>query len=410
VNSRRLAANAGAFVAAVLFGSSVVAVRVVVQEVPPLSLAVLRFGEAALLLVFVLMIFRGRELLSVKWRDLPLLVLLGIVLFAVFPVTFNASLRLIEVSRGALLLATIPLWSALLARIARSERLSARQVVGVFLSLGGVGLALAERGAGGQGGLGGLAGHALMLVTALCGAAYAVLAQRAFARYDALTVTTYAMVLGTLFLLPAALVEGLVGVLPRLDLRTVALLVFLGVFWRSARLLPVDVRPDPANAHAGGRVHQLEPARGDGAGSGAISGTPHDRLRRRLWRGIGGGLAGQLAETDRRRAPRPQSFREGERPLGPNEPPVGHALSDHLRDAHLAHQNNTGNAGTHSRWLTVTRANVRKHSGQSAAERQGETISMIHSTPENLSAERFAKDLEAHCSGTAERLRFWSCG
>jgi len=230
VNSWRLAANAGAFVAAVLFGSSVVAVRVVVQEVPPLSLAVLRFGEAALLLVFVLMIFRGRELLSVKWRDLPLLVLLGIVLFAVFPVTFNASLRLIEASRGALLLATIPLWSALLARIARSERLSARQVVGVFLSLGGVGLALAERGAGGQGGLGGLAGDALMLVTALCGAAYAVLAQRAFARYDALTVTTYAMVLGTLFLLPAALVEGLVWVLPRLDLRTVALLVFLGVF------------------------------------------------------------------------------------------------------------------------------------------------------------------------------------
>jgi drug/metabolite transporter (DMT)-like permease len=90
-------------------------------------------------------------------------------------------------------------------------------------------LALAERGPGWQGGLGGLAGDALMVVTALCGAAYAVLAQRAFVRYDALTVTTYAMALGTLFLLPAALVEGLVRVLPRLDLRTVALLVFLGV-------------------------------------------------------------------------------------------------------------------------------------------------------------------------------------
>jgi drug/metabolite transporter (DMT)-like permease len=69
-----------------------------------------------------------------------------------------------------------------------------------------------------------------MLVTALCGAAYGVLAQRAFARYNALTVTTYAMVFGTLLLLPAALVEGLVGVLPQLDGQTVALLVFLGVF------------------------------------------------------------------------------------------------------------------------------------------------------------------------------------
>jgi drug/metabolite transporter (DMT)-like permease len=226
----RLAANAGAFAAAVLFGASVVAVRVAVQEVPPLSLAVLRFGQGALLVVLVLLLVGGRGMLRVKWRDLPLLLLLGAVLFAVFPVTFNASLRLIEASRGALLLATIPLWSALLARISRNERLVPRQVVGVLLSLGGVGLALAERGVGGQGGLQTLVGDALMLVTALCGAAYAVLARRAFARYGALTVTAYAMVLGTLLLSPAALVEGLVGVLPRLDGQTLALLVFLGVF------------------------------------------------------------------------------------------------------------------------------------------------------------------------------------
>ncbi len=226
----RLAANAGAFVAAVLFGSSVVAVRVTVQEVPPLSLAVLRFGQGGLLLVFVLLLVGGRNVLRVKWRDLPLLVLLGAIFFAVFPVTFNASLRLIEASRGALLLATIPLWSALLAWISRSERLAPRQFVGVLISLAGVGLALAERGAGGQGGLQTLAGDALMLVTALCGAAYGVLAQRAFARYAALTVTAYAMVLGTLLLLPAAVAEGLVGVLPRQDRQTVALLLFLGVF------------------------------------------------------------------------------------------------------------------------------------------------------------------------------------
>ena len=228
--SGRLAANAAAFVAAVLFGSSVVAVRVAVQEVPPLSLAVLRFGQGGLLLVFVLLLIGARDLLRVRWHDLPLLLLLGAVLFTVFPVSFNASLRLIEASRGALILATIPLWSALLARIARSESLAPRQLIGVLLSLAGVGLALAERGVGSRGGLGSLAGDGLMLVTALCGAAYAVLAQRAFARYGALTVTTYAMVLGTLLLLPAALVEGLVGVLPQLDRRTVALLVFLGVF------------------------------------------------------------------------------------------------------------------------------------------------------------------------------------
>ena len=225
-----LAANSGAFAAAVLFGSSVVAVRVAVQEVPPLSLAVLRFGQGGLLLVFLLLVVGGRNLLSVSWRDLPPLVLLGAILFAVFPVAFNASLSLIEASRGTLLLATIPIWSALLARVARSERLVPRQLVGILLSLAGVALALAERGLGWQGGFGTLAGDGLMLLTALCGAAYGVLAQRALARHSALTVTTYAMVLGTVLLVPAAVAEGLLAVPPRLDLQTAALLLFLGVF------------------------------------------------------------------------------------------------------------------------------------------------------------------------------------
>src|SRR3712207_5186352 len=171
---QRFAANAGAFVAAALFGSSVVAVRVAVQEVPPLSLAVLRFGQGGLLLVFALLLAGARDLLRFRWHDLPLLALLGAILFTIFPVTFNASLRLIEASRGALILATIPLWSALLARAAQSERLAPRQAAGVFLSLGGVGLALAERGLGWQGGLGAVAGDGLMLATALCGAAYGV--------------------------------------------------------------------------------------------------------------------------------------------------------------------------------------------------------------------------------------------
>jgi drug/metabolite transporter (DMT)-like permease len=45
-----LRANASAELAAVLLGASVVAVRVAVREVPPLSLAVLRFGQGFLLL------------------------------------------------------------------------------------------------------------------------------------------------------------------------------------------------------------------------------------------------------------------------------------------------------------------------------------------------------------------------
>jgi drug/metabolite transporter (DMT)-like permease len=128
---RNFAANAGAFIAAILFGASVVAVRVAVQDIPPLTLAILRLGQGGFLLLLLLLIW-ARDLLRVGWRDVPYLILLGAVLFTIFPVAFNMSLRLTEASRGALMLATTPLFSGLLARVATGERLNIRQMCGVL--------------------------------------------------------------------------------------------------------------------------------------------------------------------------------------------------------------------------------------------------------------------------------------
>jgi len=221
--------NLAAFLAAVLFGASVVATRVAVQEIPPLNLAVLRFGQGGLLL-FLYLFISARDLLKVKRHDLPFLVLLGAILFTIFPVTFNISLRLTEASRGALMLATMPIWSAWLARAARKERLVPRQVAGILITFAGVGIVLAERGLNWQGTTLALAGDALMLLTALCGAIYGVLAQRMLAHYSALTVTTYAMVFGTLLLFPAALVEGLPQAFERIEVNIAVLILFLGIF------------------------------------------------------------------------------------------------------------------------------------------------------------------------------------
>ena len=57
-----LRANASAAAAAVLFGASVVAVRVAVRDVPPVSLAVLRFGLGGLLLAGILLVVAPRSL------------------------------------------------------------------------------------------------------------------------------------------------------------------------------------------------------------------------------------------------------------------------------------------------------------------------------------------------------------
>jgi drug/metabolite transporter (DMT)-like permease len=149
------------------------------------------------------------------------------------------------------MLATMPLWSVLLARAAKREHLSIRQMCGVLLTFAGVGVVLAERGLTFVGTSLSLAGDALMLVTAVCGAVYGVLAKRMLTRYKALTVTAYTMMFGTLLLVPAAFVEDPSSVLARIRTDTVMLVLFLGIFggaigyflWTSAltRLSPTQV-------------------------------------------------------------------------------------------------------------------------------------------------------------------------
>jgi drug/metabolite transporter (DMT)-like permease len=220
--------NSAAFSAAALFGASVVATRVAVGSIPPLNLAFLRFGQGGLILLIFLLILKP-GLLRVKLSDIPYLALLGAVLFTIFPITFNVGLKYTEASRGALMLATLPLWSAWLARIAKSEHLTLRQVGGIILTLSGVAFVLAERGLKWQGGSSMLGGDLLMLLTAICGAIYGVLAQKMLKKYHPITVTTYAMLIGTCLLIPAAIVEGLSQALTKIDLQAASLLLFLGI-------------------------------------------------------------------------------------------------------------------------------------------------------------------------------------
>ena len=244
-----LHANASAAMAAVLFGASVVAVRVAVRTVPPVSLAVLRMGQGSLLLAGVLLVV-APELLRSRWERLRLFALLGLVLFALFPLTFNFGLQHTEASRGAVMLATMPIWSALLGRIA-GERLARRQVAGVGLSVVGIALAFLEPGRAIDADAMSLVGDGLLLVTGLLGALYGLIAKRVLAVDSPATVTTYAMLFGALALLPAALVEGLVPAIGNLDRQLLGLVVFLGVLggsaafllwtWALSRLTPTQV-------------------------------------------------------------------------------------------------------------------------------------------------------------------------
>ena len=245
----RAVANASACTAAILFGASVVAVRIAVRDIPPLTLALLRFGQGAAIL-FAGLALAGRERLRIDPRDLPYLGLLGAIFFAIFPTTFNMGMRYEAASRGALLLATMPLWTLVIARFVSRERLTARQITGVFVSIAGVAIVITQRGGLGASSADAFRGDLLLMLTALCGAIYNVSAKRMLAKYGGLTVTFYAMSIGALLLVPALAIERAPS-FSRLSGETIWAIVFLGLLggalafslWTSAlrRLSPTQV-------------------------------------------------------------------------------------------------------------------------------------------------------------------------
>jgi drug/metabolite transporter (DMT)-like permease len=213
-----------------VFGASLVAVRVIVEDVPPTTFAFVRYGTGGFFLLACL-VLGWRGLLRVARRDLPFIVLCGGLIFAVFPVLINISLTFTEASRGALMVATMPIWSAVLARAIGGEQLTRRQIAGIVLSFSGVGLVMAERGLNLDGQGRALVGDAIMLFGASTGALYGVLAKRVLVRYRPLTVTAWAMIGGSALLIPFVAAELLVFNQPvSVDGQTALLIGFTAIF------------------------------------------------------------------------------------------------------------------------------------------------------------------------------------
>jgi drug/metabolite transporter (DMT)-like permease len=208
-------------------GAALVATRFVVDDAGPISLALLRYIVGFLcLLPFVLMAGKGAR---IGRRDLLPIALIGIVQFGGVVAVLNYGLQFIPAGRAALIFATFPLITMLLAAAFRHERLTWAKTAGVLLTIGGVALALGDkalaRGAAADAWIGELA----VFFSAFCGALSSVLYRPYLRRYPALPVGALAMLASVGFLAILAASEGFYSALPRFTAGGWAAVIFIGV-------------------------------------------------------------------------------------------------------------------------------------------------------------------------------------
>lgn len=212
-------------------GAAIVASRYVVGEVPPLTLALLRYAIGlACLLPFVRGAWRRAALPTpVPRRDLAAMAALGIGQFAVLIALMNYGLQTVGAARAALIFSLVPLLTLLLGAALGRERFTPLLGAGVLLSIGGVALDLVPHLAAQAGQPLAWTGVLAVLGSALTGAVCSVLYRPYLRRYPTLPVSALAMGASVLFLAVLALTEAWPQRVGTLSQQAWWVIVFIGL-------------------------------------------------------------------------------------------------------------------------------------------------------------------------------------
>jgi drug/metabolite transporter (DMT)-like permease len=179
-----------------------------VNGVSPLSGVVARGVVSCAILIGGLALFR-RDLLRVRWRDLPFFALMGFVTVTLVFTLYAYAITLVGVSVAAVLQYTAPAFVTVIAWRVYGEPLTRHKLLALALALSGVVL-IARLYAPGDAQFN-LLGIVCGLATGVSFALYSILNKRAVRRYNAWTVTTYNLTCGiivlSLFLLPTTVRE-----------------------------------------------------------------------------------------------------------------------------------------------------------------------------------------------------------
>ena len=184
------------------FGTNFVAVKLVVADVPPVLFAAARFTLAGSLL-FVISRFAERGTRLKRGDILPVLGL-GVVGITLTKTVFTVGVGLTTAANTALVYSTSPVWGMLLGFALGLERPRLAGVLGICLSLVGVGFIV-------YGGLEfagtSLVGDALILAAAVFWGSYTVLSLGLLERYPPISLAAYSMLLGGLVAFPLSLFD-----------------------------------------------------------------------------------------------------------------------------------------------------------------------------------------------------------
>lgn len=175
-----------------LWSLAYVLTRLALQQFSPFSLGFLRYGIASCTLLIAAL---GTKLQPPRRRDLPRFLAAGGVGFFFYMIAFNQGQATVTASTGSLVIATVPILTALLAHFVNRETLRPLQWGAILTAFAGVAILTL-----GEGSFSLQAGFVWLFLAAVALSLYNLMQRNLTKTYSPLQASTYSMFGGTLLL------------------------------------------------------------------------------------------------------------------------------------------------------------------------------------------------------------------
>jgi len=207
-------------------GTASVLMRYFVNYLDPVEIAFLRYLLGGLFILPLFFIYRNPNLTrSLFFKSMAL----GILFFGLFPYLFAQAFVYTSAARGALVLATMPIWTMLIAKAIGHEKVNVFSLVAIFLTLVGLFISLSDKLFMPVDAAVTYKGELIMLLAAICGAVYAIFARPVLKQIPATTMTPIAMLAGCTVLFPFAVAGGIDEHVLSLSNMQLGLVIYVGI-------------------------------------------------------------------------------------------------------------------------------------------------------------------------------------
>lgn len=211
-----------------IWAGSFIAVKLTVDEIPPINLGFIRFLVAIPFMILLLFLLKKNKYIPLK--ELPYLAVLGL-----SGVTFLYIFQYIGIdyttpATSAVLISTNVVFIVILSMIFLKEKISYKKSIGIIFSFIGVIFVIFAQMMNEQITFNNVffTGCLLMISSGFCWAIYTIVGKRLLEKYDSLTVVTYSFILGVLFYLPF-ISNGFIGSLPNISFNSWIAILYLSV-------------------------------------------------------------------------------------------------------------------------------------------------------------------------------------